>query len=306
VTNRLVLLDSASMYFRAFFGVPDRFRAADGTPVNAVRGFIDAIARVITEFRPDELVACWDFDWRPAFRVELVPSYKAHRVAADDVAQLAEEIPDDLAVQEPVMAAVLAAVGITRIGATGFEADDVIAQLARDHTGPVDIISGDRDLFQLVNGTGPVRVVYTAKGMNNLQLATDDWLLDKYGVPGHQYADLAILRGDASDGLPGVAGVGEKTAASLVQRFGGVQAIVAAAQDPATSMSPAVRRNILTARDYIAVADPAVRLAHPVPIPPHSAQLPRIPAHPEALVELAERYNLDSPLNRLLHSLSEE
>jgi 5'-3' exonuclease len=80
MTNRLMLLDSASMYYRAFYGVPDRFHGADGTPVNAVRGFIDVIARLVTRFDPDWMVACWDDDWRPQFRVDLVPSYKAHRV----------------------------------------------------------------------------------------------------------------------------------------------------------------------------------------------------------------------------------
>ena len=291
------------MYFRSFYGIPNRFHAADGTPVNAVRGFIDTIARLINEFQPDEVVACWDFDWRPAFRVALVPTYKSHRLAAADQTEIEEEIPDDLAVQAPIMAAVLEAIGITRIGADGFEADDVISQLARDHNGPVDIISGDRDLFQLVTETGPVRVIYTSKGMNNLQFATDDWLLTKYGVPGNLYADMAILRGDASDGLPGVAGVGEKTAVTLVQRFGGIAAILAAADNPDASMSPAVRRNILAAREYIAAADPAVRLLHPVPIPDHDASLPTRPKHGARLVELVDKYDLESPVNRLLQAL---
>lgn len=302
-----MLLDSASMYFRAFYGVPNRFTGVEGTPVNAVRGFLDAIARVLDEFSPDRLVACWDFDWRPAFRVELVPSYKAHRVAgsADAVAPLparmAEEIPDDLQVQEPVMAAVLAALGIARVGADGFEADDVIAQLARRHDGPVDIVSGDRDLFQLV--TDDVRVIYTAKGMNNLQFATDEWLVAKYGVPGHQYADVAILRGDASDGLPGVPGVGEKTAASLVQRFGGIAGVLAAASDDTTSLNPGLRRKILAAADYLAAADPAVRLIHEVSLPEYDDRIPTAPVDPEALVDLADRYRLDSPVNRLLGAL---
>ncbi len=307
--TRLMLLDSASMYFRAFYGVPDRFRGRDGTPTNAVRGFVDAIARCITAFEPDALVACWDDDWRPQFRVDLIPSYKAHRVAgaADaaepDPASVEEEIPDALQVQEPIMAAVLQAVGIARVGAPGFEADDVIAQFARTHDGPVDIVSGDRDLFQLVDDERQVRVIYTAKGMNNLQFATDEWLRSKYGVPGRLYADMSLMRGDSSDGLPGVSGVGEKTAASLVERFGGIDDIMAAARDDSTQLQPGLRRKLLAAADYVTAADPVVRLTHEVPVPTVDATLPRRPADPATLVELVDAYDLESPMNRLLTAL---
>lgn len=308
IVTRLMLLDSASMYFRSFYGVPDRWRGRDGTPTNAVRGFVDTIARVITQFGPDAMVACWDDDWRPAFRVALVPSYKAHRVASgsDDATPqetTEEEIPDDLQVQEPIMAAVLSAVGIARVGAVGFEADDVISQYARHHEGPVDVVSGDRDLFQLVDDRRQVRIIYTAKGMNNLQYATDDWLRDKYGVPGHLYADMSLLRGDTSDGLPGVPGVGEKTAASLVQRFGGIAGIMRAARDESISMSPGLRQKLQEAGEYIAAADPVVRLTHEVPLPDVDAALPTGPADPGALVALSDQYDLDGPIGRLLTAL---
>lgn len=299
-----MLLDSASMYFRAFYGVPDRFQGADGTPTNAVRGFVDAIARCITAFGPDSLIACWDDDWRPAFRVALVPSYKAHRVA-DSSDPSVEEVPDALQVQEPIMAAVLAAVGITRVGVPGFEADDVIAQFARDHDGPVDIVSGDRDLFQLVDDNRPVRVIYTAKGMNNLQFATDEWLEAKYGVPGRLYADMSLMRGDSSDGLPGVPGVGEKTAAGLVTTFGGIQQVMAAAADESSSLQPGVRRKLTEAAAYVAAADPVVRLSHEVDVPDVDATLPSTPVDPDALVALCDAYDLDGPVNRLLTALSQ-
>lgn len=308
LVTRLMLLDSASMYFRSFYGVPDRWQGRDGTPTNAVRGFVDTIARVITQFEPDSMVACWDDDWRPAFRVALVPSYKAHRVASgsdDATAQETEEeeIPDALQVQEPIMAAVLAAVGIARVGAAGFEADDVISHYARHHEGPVDVVSGDRDLFQLVDDRRQVRVIYTAKGMNNLQYATDDWLQDTYGVPGSLYADMSLLRGDTSDGLPGVPGVGEKTAASLVERFGGIAAIMAAASDASVAMTPGLRQKLLGAAGYLAAADPVVRLSHDVPVPDVDAALPSRPMDPEALVALSDRYDLDAPIGRLLAAL---
>ncbi|MFN8126315.1 MAG: 5'-3' exonuclease [Candidatus Nanopelagicales bacterium] len=307
--TRLLLLDSASMYFRAFFGVPDRFHAADGTPVNAVRGFADAVARSVAVLRPDAIVACWDDDWRPAFRVERVPSYKAHRVVSGsaDTAPpgLAEEVPDALAVQEPIIEALLAAVGISRLGAAGFEADDVIAQLCRDHAdGPVDIVSGDRDLFQLVDDARGVRVVYTAKGMNNLQYATDDWLLDRYGVTGGAYADLALLRGDASDGLPGVPGIGEKTAASLLSRYGDLTSALAAAAADDPGIAAGVRKKLLAATDYLAAADPVVRLTHHVDLPAGDHRVPRSPADPATLVDLVDTYGLETPVNRLLNALA--
>lgn len=302
-----MLLDSASMYFRAFYGVPDRFHGRDGTPTNAVRGFLDAMARSITQFAPDQLIACWDDDWRPAFRVALIPDYKAHRVAsgsADDTgATVEEEIPDALQVQEPIIRDVLAAIGLARVGSAGFEADDVIAHYARGHEGPVDIVSGDRDLFQLVDDSRAVRVIYTAKGMNNLQLATDEWLRTKYGVPGHRYADMSLMRGDASDGLPGVPGIGEKTAASLVERFGGIDQIMAAAGSEHSGIQPGMRRKLLAAADYIAAADQVVRLTREVPVPAVDPRVPSEPAHPEALVDLADRFDLDGPVNRLLSAL---
>ena len=144
----LLLLDTASLYFRAFFGVPESVKAPDGTPVNAVRGLLDMTARLITARRPGRLVACWDDDWRPAFRVAAIPSYKAHRLAADG----GEEVPDALSVQIPVIVEVLAALGIARVGSPGFEADDVIGTLtAREvarppaDRSPVEVVTGDRD-----------------------------------------------------------------------------------------------------------------------------------------------------------------
>ncbi len=301
-----MLLDSASMYFRAFFGVPDRFHGADGTPTNAVRGFVDAIARCITEFSPDELIACWDDDWRPEFRVARIPTYKEHRVAtpavtADEADE--EEVPDALQVQEPVIRQVLAAVGIARVGAPGFEADDVIAQFTRCHDGPVDIVSGDRDLFQLVEDSRQVRVIYTGKGMNKLQFATDGWLRDKYGVTGAGYADMSLMRGDASDGLPGVPGIGEKTAAELVNRYGDLTGIMTAARSEDPSLRPTLRRKLLDAAGYIEAAGPVVRLDHQVDVPPVDATLPATAADPPTLVDLCDRYDLDGPVNRLLAAL---
>ena len=195
-----MLLDSASLYFRAFYGVPDQRESPAEAPTNAVRGFLDMIATLVDRHRPDHLVACWDNDWRPAFRVEAIPSYKTHRVADQTTDPDAEEVPDQLAVQVPVIISALEALGICRIGVDGYEADDVIGALTVRHRGrgPVDIVTGDRDLFQLVDDSAAVRVMYTARGgVRDADAVDQAFLTAKYAVTtGPAYADLATLRGD--------------------------------------------------------------------------------------------------------------
>ena len=200
----LMLLDTPSLYFRAFFGVPESITAPDGMPVNAVRGLLDMTATLVKAHAPDELVACLDADWRPAFRVAAIPSYKAHRVAEGDE----EQVPEALSAQIPVIEEVLDAIGIARVGVPGYEADDVIGTYAARATGPVDVVTGDRDLFQLVDDARPCRVLYTVRGIRNLQIIDEAQVTARFGIPGRAYADFATLRGDPSDGLPGVPGVG--------------------------------------------------------------------------------------------------
>lgn len=308
-TGPLLLLDTASLYFRAFFGVPETVRAPDGRPVNAVRGLLEAIASLITTRRPVRLVACWDDDWRPAFRVAAIPSYKAHRALPSG----AEDVPATLAAQVPVVVAALAAFGIARVGAPGYEADDVIGTLvareaarpAETRAGAVEIVTGDRDLFQLVDDAAGVRVLYTARGLRNLEVVDSGRLGARYGVStGRAYADLAILRGDPSDGLPGVPGIGEKTAAGLLARFGSLEAILAArdAGDPA--LAPAQRRRLLDAGAYLAAAPAVVRVALDAPVPEARDELPATPADPVAVLALAERWGLAGPAARLTQALT--
>ncbi|MFX4292681.1 5'-3' exonuclease [Streptomyces bohaiensis] len=299
-----MLLDTASLYFRAYFGVPETVRAPDGTPVNAVRGLLDFIARLVTDHRPDALVACADADWRPAWRVELIPSYKAHRVEEEvgggpDV----EETPDTLSPQVPVIEAVLDALGIARVGAAGYEADDVIGTLATRSTGPCDIVTGDRDLFQLVDDARGVRVLYPRKGVGDCDRVTEELVRERYGVPADRYADFAALRGDPSDGLPGVKGIGEKTAAQLLAEFGDLDGVRAAAADPMSSLTPARRRNLLAAGDYLDVAPRVVRVATDLALGQVDATLPRAPRDPDALAGLDARWGLGGSLQRVLHTL---
>lgn len=299
--GRLMLLDTASLYFRAFYGVPDSITAPDGTPVNAVRGLLDFIAHLIAVRSPDRLVACLDADWRPAFRVALLPSYKKHRLA--NPATGAENVPAALEPQIPIILDVLTALGLAHVGVPGFEADDVIGTLTARGPGPVDVVTGDRDLFQLVDDARGVRVLYTARGVGRHEVVDESAVRAKYGIPGRSYAEFATLRGDPSDGLPGVAGIGEKTAATLIGRFGTIEGLLEAIDDPTAQMSPAIRRRLAEAADYLKVAPDVVRVRSDVPVPDLEDALPRNPRDPETLVALSERWNLDNPLNRVLNAL---
>ncbi|HVE99636.1 MAG TPA: 5'-3' exonuclease H3TH domain-containing protein [Mycobacteriales bacterium] len=297
--GRLMLLDTPSLYFRAFYGVPDSVRSPQGEPVNAVRGLLQMTAFLIERYRPDCVVAAMDHDWRPQFRVDLVPSYKLHRVATVGHGEVAEEIPDALSPQVPVITDVLTAVGIPVVGAAGYEADDVIGTLATRHDGPVDVVTGDRDLFQLVDDARGVRVLYTQKGIANIVVYDEAAISAKYGIPGRGYADYATLRGDPSDGLPGVPGVGEKTAAALITKYGDLDALLAACDSGADGLA-----KVVAARAYVDAARTVVAVACDVDIAPCNAPLPAAPAAPERLVELADRWGLDTPLNRLLSVLA--
>lgn len=299
-----MLLDTASLYYRAYFGVPDSVKAPDGTPVNAVRGLLDFIARLVQDHRPDDLVACMDADWRPHWRVELIPSYKAHRVAVESASGPdVEETPDTLAPQVPIIEAALDAFGIARVGVPGYEADDVIGTLTARATGPVDIVTGDRDLYQLVDDARQRRVLYPLKGVGSLQVTDEAWLREKYGVDGPGYADLALLRGDPSDGLPGVPGIGEKTAAKLLDAFGSLAGIIAAIDDPRSKLTPAQRKRLDESRPYLAVAPKVVQVAADVPLPAFDPALPAAPAQPEMVDALGHRWGLGGAASRLRSAL---
>ena len=296
----LMLLDTASLYFRAFYGVPDTVRAPDGTPVNAVRGLLDMIARLVRARQPARLVACLDADWRPAFRVAAIPSYKAHRLAGDGK----EQTPPALDPQVPVIEEVLTASGLAVAGAPGFEADDVIATLAARSADPVDVVTGDRDLFQLVDDTRGVRIIYTVRGLLNIDVIDEAAVAAKYGIPGRAYADFAALRGDPSDGLPGVPGVGEKTAAALISTFGSIERITAALDAGHGGFPRGSRDKLAKARDYLQVAMSVVRVREDAPLPPVEGNLPAVPPDAVRLKNLGERWGLGSSLSRFLTAVA--
>ncbi|MFP3579090.1 5'-3' exonuclease [Arthrobacter sp. SIMBA_036] len=304
---RLMLLDTASLYFRAFYGVPDTIRRSDGTPVNAVRGLLDMIARLTTDYGATHLVACWDNDWRPQWRVDLIPSYKSHRVAevVDDGPDR-EVVPDPLEAQIPLIRKVLQLAGIAVVGVDGHEADDVAGTYATHATMPTDVVTGDRDLFQLVDDERNVRIIYTARGMKNLEVVTDVVVVGKYRVLPQQYADFATLRGDASDGLPGVAGIGEKTAASLLGRYGSLDGLLEAAQDPDGGVSAPVRAKLAAGSEYLKVAPVVVNVVRDLPVPSlEEVRAELVPVTGEArseLERLASEWNLGGSVKRLLEA----
>lgn len=295
----LMLLDTASLYFRAFYGVPETLTAPDGTPVNAIRGLLDMIARLVRARQPGHLVACLDADWRPSFRVAALPSYKAHRARPDGT----EEVPGALAAQVPVIEEVLRACGIALAGAPGYEADDVIGTLTARAAGPVEIVTGDRDLFQLVDDERPVRVVYTVRGLTNIDIVDEAAITARYQIPGRAYADFAVLRGDPSDGLPGVAGVGDKTAAALIAAFGTIDAMLAAVDQGHGGFPKGSRQKVVAARDYLAVAPAVVRVATDAPVPEVDGALPVTRVDADRLAALDARWDLGSSLRRALAAL---
>jgi 5'-3' exonuclease len=296
-----MLLDSASLYFRTFFGVPDTVRAPDGTPVNAVRGLLDGIARLVRARRPARFVACWDADWRPAFRVAAVASYKAHRLAADGVS---EEIPPGLLVQIPLIEEVLHAAGLAVAGQPGFEADDIIATLAARSPDPVDVVTGDRDLFQLVDDARGVRIIYTQRGLLRPDVIDEAAVTVKYDIPGRAYADFAALRGDPSDGLPGIPGVGEKTAAALIRTFGTIEGITKALDLGHGGFPRGAREKLERARDYLDIALSVVRVVDDAPLPTVDGKLPAVPPDAARLKELGDRWGLGSSLTQFVAAVT--
>ena len=276
-----LLVDGSSLIFRAFYGVPASVRSPDGRPVNAVRGFLDALSRLVTSRQPRRLAIASDEDWRPQWRVELIPSYKAHRTA--------EPMPPGLIPQMPIIQDMLDAIGVDFIGLKDYEAEDVIASWAAKASGSIEIASGDRDLFALIEDPR-VSVLYPEK--SGLVQVTEAEVTRRYGVPGRKYADFAILRGDPSDGLPGLKGVGAVAAASLIRKHGGVAGILS---DGALSDA---------AREYLARALRVVPPVATLPMALPQGRRASYPAHPDRLAALSETHGLTAAGDRLVAVLS--
>jgi len=297
----LMLLDSGSLWYRAYYGMPDTLVAPDGTPINAIRGYLDMTARLISMYRPNRLVACLDGDWRPSWRVELYPDYKANRLEEDGEG---EEEPDLLTPQIPILLDVLDAFGFPVVGADDYEADDVMATYAAKESGPIRIVTGDRDLFQLVKPEPDVQVIYLAKGISNHDLVNQEWISKKYDIPGDRYALFATFRGDASDGLPGVKGIGEKGAALIARHYATAEEAIAGALAEHEHLSVGLRKKILDGQDYLSFAPKLVACATDVPLPKIDLQLPKKPKSMDEIKNLQEQFGLGASIDRLISALN--
>jgi 5'-3' exonuclease len=297
---RGLYFDTATLYYRAFFAVPETIVSPDGLPSGAVRSFLDMVSTLHQQFPAEVVVFAWDDDWRPQWRVDLIPSYKTHRlVEVDEQGVSVEEVPDALSPQVDAIARILDAIGLPRLGEMGFEADDILGSLVDQYDIPADVVTGDRDLFQLIDDGAAVRVVSITKGIKKLEVFDDQALVEKYGVAGHHYADFSLLRGDASDGLPGVKGIGEKTAAKLVSEYSSVSALLKAAHDETSPLAPAVRKNLLASTDYIHAASQVVRTRTDASLP-SIKKLPEQVQSPDVLAQLVDQWGVARQVDRLL------
>ena len=297
----LMLLDSGSLWYRAYYGMPDTLTADDGTPVNAIRGFLDMSARLISTYNPDRMVVCLDGDWRPSWRVELFPAYKANRLEDEESDEEAE--PDTLTPQIPILLDLLDEFGIPMVGVDDYEADDVMATYAHTHPGPTRIVTGDRDLFQLVDDKRDIKVAYLAKGISAHDLVDLNFISQKYSIPGDRYAMFATFRGDASDGLPGVKGIGEKGAALISTHFASIDDAIVAAQNGDERLPAALARKIVAGLDYLAIAPTVVNCARDVPLPEIELGMPKAPADFSKISQIKEKYSLGASVDRLISAL---
>ena len=295
----LVLLDSASLWYRAYFGMPDTLVSPSGLQVNAIRGYLDMTSKLINLYKPNRIVACLEGDWRPSWRVELFPDYKMNRL--DESGE--EEEPDTLSPQIPILLDLLEALGFPMLGVDDYEADDLMATFAVNQPGPVRIVTGDRDLFQLVDDKRDVKVVYLAKGIANHDLVDLKWIEQKYEIPGDRYGLFAMIRGDASDGLPGIKGIGEKGAASIAKQFTNLPEVMKAAINDDERLTANIRKKLLESAEYARIAPKLVGCATDVSIPEMKIDLPNKPLDTQKIQDIKEEFGLGTSVDRIMNAL---
>ena len=296
----LMLLDSASLWYRAYFGMPDTLLSPSGEPVNAIRGYLDMTSKLISIYKPNRLVACIEGDWRPSWRVDLFPEYKANRLDVEGE----EEEPDTLGPQIPILLDLLEAFGIPLVGVDDYEADDVMASYAVTEPGPTKIVTGDRDLFQLVDDKRKIAVVYLAKGITNHDHVDIKWIANKYDIPGERYALFAMIRGDASDGLPGIRGIGEKGAAIIAKQFTSLPEVMKAAEKDDERLTPNARKKLLESAEYAKIAPKLVHCALDVPLPKLDLRMPKCPVNLDEIYQYQKDYGLGASVDRLISALN--
>ena len=295
----LMLLDSASLWYRAYFGMPDTLVSPSGLQVNAIRGYLDMTSKLINLYKPNRIVACLEGDWRPSWRVELFPDYKMNRL--DESGE--EEEPDTLSPQIPILLDLLEALGFPMLGVDDYEADDLMATFAVNQPGPIRIVTGDRDLFQLVDDKRDVKVVYLAKGIANHDLVDLKWIEQKYEIPGDRYGLFAMIRGDASDGLPGIKGIGEKGAASIAKQFTNLHEVMKAAINDDERLTANIRKKLLESAEYARIAPKLVGCATDVSVPEMKIDLPNKPLDTQKIQDIKEEFGLGTSVDRIMNAL---
>lgn len=289
-----MLLDVSSLGYRSYFALRDVAHAPDGTSVGAVVGYLDMVTRLIVSRRPDEVVHVYDHDWRPTVRTQLYAGYKANRPPE----------PEDLTHQFALLRRVLDLTGMKQAQAPTWEAEDAIGALCVDPSDDdlFEMVSGDRDLIQLVRDPS-VRLLFTVRGVSELLEFDEASVLEKYGIPASRYAEFAILRGDPSDELPGVKGIGEKTARALIQTYGSLDELLAdAANDEPRpgplKGKPALRVRIREAQDYVAAMRKLVPIEVGCPVEVWAGS-----RDDGALRSMAEEHGLRGSVVRLIAAL---
>jgi 5'-3' exonuclease len=288
------------MYYRAFYALPEKMTAPNGNPHNAIRGFLSMLTKLVTLHHPSGIVAAWDNDWRPAWRVELVPSYKTHRL---EVPSGREEVPDTLSPQIDAIAAILDAWGVARIGIDGFEADDVIASVAAQHQGRSFVVTSDRDLIQVVTDQVSL-LLQVSGGVESWPVLDPEAIESKYGVSPRKYLSMAALRGDPSDGLPGIPGIGDKTASALINTYGTLEALVQAsgANDPEKPLTPRLAERICAGGDYLDAAMAVITAETRLPVSAWTVEIPYEPVDMQTLNDLALHWGVEKYVDELLQA----
>jgi 5'-3' exonuclease len=279
--------------------MPDTLLSPSGEPVNAIRGYLDMTSKLISIYKPKRLVACIEGDWRPSWRVDLFPEYKANRLDVEGE----EEEPDTLGPQISILLDLLEAFKIPIVGVDDYEADDVMASYTVTEPGPIKIVTGDRDLFQLVDDKRKISVVYLAKGIANHDLVDLRWIAQKYDIPGERYALFAMIRGDASDGLPGIRGIGEKGAAIIAKQFENLEEVMLAAKNDDERLTPNARKKLLESAEYARIAPKLVHCALDVPLPKLDIELPKRPDNLDEIYQYQKDYGLGASVDRLIAAL---
>lgn len=313
-----LLLDAASLYYRSYFALPSSMAAPDGRPHQAVRGFLSTIDALVRRTGASGLVVCWDADWRPQWRVDLLPSYKTHRLAEPEGGDSArgesggksggepgsEAEPDDLGPQVDALAAILDLAGIALVGARDHEADDVIASLATSLPGPTTVVTGDRDLMQVVTESTSLLLTVNG-GMEKWPLLDPAGVRERYGVEPSQYVDMAVLRGDPSDGIPGVPGIGAKTAPALIAHFGSLRLLLEAAHAPAPArpLTPRIAGALLEHEAQVLAAQTVATAVTGLELTV-TPTIPTSPADPGALDALLDAWGVRRFLPAFVSSTS--